>query len=309
MIRVSLYSSSAQIQYRRRTSRFVILSVFGAKQPLNFLWLIDRFSLSTKGAKTLVTSSIAAPPPKIDCMTLESLLLSQDTDLVRIIRPTLETLSIDVSVCQEARKGSDILLSDKFDAVIVDCDDLSGGLALLQGLRNTPSNKNSVAFAILNGKRTTTKEAFGMGANFVLQKPISSLNASRCFHAALNFMLKERRRYFRQPVQMQVQIVLEGKTLTATSTNISEGGIAVMLREALPKGATQHLKFRLPESSIDFDVQAEVAWADFKGLAGLRFKDVPATAQAQLEEWLDDRMEEEFPGSKDRLASESESLH
>ena len=36
-----------------------------------------------------------------------------------------------------------------------------------------------------------------MGANFVLQKPISGLNASRCFHAALNFMLKERRRYFR----------------------------------------------------------------------------------------------------------------
>lgn len=242
-------------------------------------------------------------------MTLESLLLSQDAELVRVIRPTLEKLSIDVAVCQEARKGSDILISDKFDAVIVDCDDLSGGLALLQGLRNTPSNKNSVAFAILNGKRTTTKEAFGMGANFVLQKPISTLNASRCFHAALNFMLKERRRYFRQPVKMQVQIVLEGKTLTAASTNISEGGMAVILREALPKGATPHVKFRLPESTIEFDVEAEVAWANFKGLAGLRFHQVPASSQAKLEEWLDDRMEEEFPGSKDRLASESESLH
>jgi DNA-binding response OmpR family regulator len=240
-------------------------------------------------------------------MTLESLLLSQDTELLRVIRPTLEKLSIDVSVCQDARSGSDILISDKFDAVIVDCDDLSGGLALLQGLRNTPSNKNSVAFAILNGKRTTTQEAFGMGANFVLQKPISSLNASRCFHAALNFMLKERRRYFRQPVQMDVKVVLDGKTLTATSTNISEGGIALLLREALPKGATPVLKFSLPESTIKFEVEAEVAWANFKGLAGLRFHHVPKASQAQLEEWLDDRMEEEFPGSKDRLA-ESGSL-
>jgi DNA-binding response OmpR family regulator len=240
-------------------------------------------------------------------MTLESLLLSQDTELLRVIRPTLEKLAIDVSVCQDARAGSDILISDKFDAVIVDCDDLSGGLALLQGLRNTPSNKNSVAFAILNGKRTTTQEAFGMGANFVLQKPISSLNASRCFHAALNFMLKERRRYFRQPVTMDVKVVLEGKTLTATSTNISEGGIALLLREALPKGATPVLKFALPESSIKFEVEAEVAWANFKGLAGLRFHHVSKAAQAQLEEWLDDRMEEEFPGSKDRLA-ESGSL-
>ena len=240
-------------------------------------------------------------------MTLDSLLLSQDQELVRVIRPTLEKLSIDVSLCQDARAGSDILISDKFDAVIVDCDDLSGGLALLQGLRNTPSNKNSVAFAILNGKRTTTQEAFGMGANFVLQKPISSLNASRCFHAALNFMLKERRRYFRQPVQMDVKVVLEGKTLTATSTNISEGGIALLLREALPKGSTPVLKFSLPESTIKFEVEAEVAWANFKGLAGLRFHHVPKAAQAQLEEWLDDRMEEEFPGSKDRLA-ESGSL-
>lgn len=240
-------------------------------------------------------------------MTLESLLLSQDPELVRVLRPTLEKLSIDVEICHNARSGSDILISDKFDAVIVDCDDLTGGLALLQGLRNTPSNKNSVAFAILNGKRTTTQEAFGMGANFVLQKPISTLNASRCFHAALNFMLKERRRYFRQPVKVQVKVVLEGKTLTASSTNISEGGIALLLREALPKGATPKLQFSLPDSSIHIDVEAEVAWADMKGVAGLRFHTLPMGVQAQLEEWLDNHMEAEFPGSKDRLA-ESGSL-
>ena len=240
-------------------------------------------------------------------MTLESLLLSQDPELVRVIRPTLEKLSIDVELCHDARSGSDILISDKFDAVIVDCDDLTGGLALLQGLRNTPSNKNSVAFAILNGKRTTTHEAFGMGANFVLQKPISTLNASRCFHAALNFMLKERRRYFRQPVKTEVKVILESKTLTATSTNISEGGIALLLHEALPKGATPQLKLSLPDSSIRIEVEAEVAWANFKGLAGLRFHNMPKATQALLEAWLDDRMEEEFPGSKDRIA-ESGSL-
>jgi ActR/RegA family two-component response regulator len=235
-------------------------------------------------------------------MTLESLLLSQDEELVRVLQPTLEQMSIDVELCHEARTGADILITDKFDAVIVDCDDLSGGLALLQGLRNTPSNKNSVAFAILNGKRTTTQEAFGMGANFVLQKPISSLNASRCFHAALNFMLKERRRYFRQPVKMQVKLTIEGKSTVATSTNISEGGIALMLHEALPKGATPMLKFSLPHTDIHMEVEAEVAWADVKGLAGLRFLHVPKSSQQELEYWLDQRMEEKFPGSKERVA-------
>ena len=243
-------------------------------------------------------------------MTLDSLLLSQDADLLRVIRPTLEKLSIDVEICHEARAGADILITDKFDAVIVDCDDLNGGLAVLQGLRSTPSNKNSVAFAILNGKRTTTQEAFGMGANFVLQKPISTLNASRCFHAALNFMLKERRRYFRQPVKMLVQVVLEGKTLSATSTNISEGGIALMMREALPKGAAPYLKFSLPGANLKLEVEAEVAWVDVKGLAGFRFHNVPKSSQEQLEKWLDDQLEQEFPGAKERLAAaESETAH
>jgi DNA-binding response OmpR family regulator len=243
-------------------------------------------------------------------MTLDSLLLSQDPELVRVIRPTLEKLSIDVEICHEARVATDILISDKFDAIIVDCDDLSGGLAVLQGLRGTPSNKNSVTFAVLNGKRTTTQEAFGMGANFVLQKPISTLNAVRCFHAALNFMLKERRRYFRQPVKMQVEVVLEGKTVKATSTNISEGGIALMLREALPKGATPHLKFSLPGANLHMDVESEVAWADVKGRVGFRFHNVPQSSQERLERWLDERMEEEFPGAKERLAAaESETKH
>src|SRR5437870_3358721 len=101
--------------------------------------------------------------------------------------------------------GSEILLSEKFDAVIVDCDDLQGGLEVLQELRKGTSNRNSVAFAILNGK-TTASQAFQMGANFVLQKPISPLNSMRCFNAALGFMYREQRRYFRHPVEMPIVI-------------------------------------------------------------------------------------------------------
>src|SRR5208282_2516061 len=195
-------------------------------------------------------------------MTLESLLLSRDAEVVRVLRPTLEKLSIEVEVCQEAKKASEILIAEKFDAVIVDCDDMQGGLEVLQGLRATPSNKGSVTFALLNGKKTTTQEAFGMGVNFVLQKPISSLNAARCFHAALNFMVRERRRYYRQPVKMLVKVVLGDKELKATSTNVSEGGIALILHQALPKDATPRLQFTLPETKLSLDVEAQVTWAD-----------------------------------------------
>jgi len=236
-------------------------------------------------------------------MRLDALLLSQDPEVVRVIRPTLEKLSIEVEICHEARAAADILISEKFDAVIVDCDDLKGGPGVLQGLRSTPSNKNSVTFAVLNGKRTTTQEAFGMGVNFVLQKPISALNTSRCFHAALNFMVKERRRYFRQPVKMLVTVVLGNKELKATSTNISEGGIALWLRGALPKGVTPHLKFSLPETCITMTVKAEVAWADTRGHLGFRFFKLPENSRQLLERWLDEQLAKEFPGAKKRIAS------
>ena len=238
-------------------------------------------------------------------MNLESLLLSGDPDVERVLRPVLEQLAIDVEICRDARRGSEFLLSEKFDAVIVDCDDLKGGMEILQGLRNIPSNRNSVAFAILSGQRTTTQQAFDMGVNFVLQKPVSSLNASRCFNAALNFMLRERRRYFRQPVKMQIRVGLGDQELRATSSNVSEGGMAVMLREPLPKGASPHLKFTLPGLSAALEVEAEVAWNDLKGRTGFRFKNVPKSSQQLLEQWLDDQLEKEMPGSRAKLAAES----
>jgi CheY-like chemotaxis protein len=239
-------------------------------------------------------------------MTLESLLLSRDAEVVRVLRPTLEKLSIDVEICQEAKKATEILIAEKFDAVIVDCDDLRGGVEVLQGLRGTPSNKNSVTFAVLNGKKTTTQEAFAMGVNFVLQKPISPLNASRCFNAALNFMVRERRRYYRQPVKMLVKVVAGEKEIKATSTDISEGGMALLVHQALPKDATPRLQFTLPDSTVSMDIETEVAWVDLKGAVGLRFRNVPQSSQELLEKWLNERMPKSVAGSKERTGSSSD---
>jgi CheY-like chemotaxis protein len=243
-------------------------------------------------------------------MILESLILSGDSEVLRVLVPTLEKLAIEVEVCQEASKASEILISEKFDAVIVDCDDLCGGLEVLEGLRVTPSNKNSVTFALLNGRKTTMQDAFGMGANFVLQKPISQVNASRCFHAALNFMVRERRRYYRQPAKMLVTVVLDEKEIKATSTNISEGGMALMMHQALPKDVPIRLQFTLPSTQRTMDVEAEVAWADLKGHAGLRFLNVPQSSQEHLDQWLTEEMEKLLPGAKEILAgSGSEAIH
>jgi DNA-binding response OmpR family regulator len=230
-----------------------------------------------------------------DAMNLDSLLISRDADLLGVLRPALEKISVNIEVCEGFRAGSDLLAKRKYDAVIVDCDDLQNGFDLLGALRQTQSNAKSVAFAVVNGK-TTTQEAFHSGANFVLQKPLTPLHAARCFNAALNFMVRERRRYYRHPVEIPLRITLpHNQELTATTTNVSEGGMAIRVLGKLTKDVQAQFRFTLPMINISLDLKGQVAWADGTGHAGIRFVEVPQSSQYQLEKWLTDHLQNEIP--------------
>src|SRR5208282_444933 len=228
-------------------------------------------------------------------MNLDSLLISRDASLLGVLRPALEKISVAVQICAETQPGSELLAKHKFDAVIIDCDDMQNGFHLLQSLRHTQSNTRSVSFAVVNGK-TTTQQAFQSGANFVLQKPLTPLHASRCFHAALNFMVRERRRYFRHPVDMPLRISFPThQEMTATATNLSEGGMAIRVIGKLPRDAQAQFRFTLPGVQTSLELKGEVAWADGTGHAGIRFIEVPQSSQYQLEKWLTDRLQDEMP--------------
>jgi DNA-binding response OmpR family regulator len=223
-------------------------------------------------------------------MNLESLLVSRDSDVVHLLQATLEKLSIGVEVSAAARSGSDVLSGSKYDAVIVDCDDLQGGTDVLRNLRKTPSNKTSVSFAILNGK-TTTQQAFEMGANFVLQKPLSPSSTLRCFNAALGFMERERRRYFRCPVDLPVLLHMgSAGPLKAKATNLSEGGMAIHIDSAVPKQPISKINFALPGTKVAIEAKGEIAWVD-KGHAGIRFQEIPDSSRQQLESWILQQLE------------------
>jgi len=219
-------------------------------------------------------------------MGLQSLLLSRDMESIRILRQALEKLEIEVEICRGARSGAEIIASEKFDAVIIDCDDLQGGLDVLQKLRQTASNRTTVAFAVLNG--TSTHRAFELGASFVLQKPLSHISASRCFSAGLGLMERERRRYFRYPVHSSVSLTFgQNYKLDATTTNLSEGGMAVRFRGSLPKAGLSTIAFTIPDTDKLTECRAELAWVDGAGFAGVRFLDLARKPRLQLEAWLD----------------------
>ena len=218
-------------------------------------------------------------------LNLASLLVSRDPELVRPLRSAFERHSIGVEVCIGPHAGSEILLSEHYDAVIVDCDDLEGGLDLMRGLRSSSANKNSVAIAVLN-QRTTTGQAFQMGANFVVQKPLSPVNATRCVSAAVAMMTRERRRYYRHPVEFLVTASFGKEEIDVKATNISEGGMALQFSGPVPAGNLSKIWFRLPDMSSPLEFRADLAWADEEGHAGVRFVELPRKIQETIEDWL-----------------------
>lgn len=218
-------------------------------------------------------------------MDLDCLVLSRDPEVVRVLRPAMEKLQIHLRVPDISGAGHQMLLSNKFDGVVIDCDDLEDGLGMLRDVRSAPSNHNSVAFAIVN-KATSASQALKMGANFVLQKPIEPLNADRCFSAAIGLMIRERRRYFRVPVEMAVTLAFsEGEQVKTQATNLSEGGMAARLPVQFKSSLTK-VQFTLPGTHNSVETRAELAWADGSGNGGIKFVELPQLSREHLERWL-----------------------
>lgn len=228
-------------------------------------------------------------------MRLESLLVSRDTELAKTLQPALERFAIGMEVCVGPNAGAEILGSEHFDAVIIDCDDLQGGLEVLKQARGGSANRSSVALAVLNGK-TTTRQAFDLGASFVLQKPVTLQNAVRCASAAVSMMARERRRYYRHPIDFSVVLSFgEDQRLEAKATNISDGGMAVALKQPVPNRGLSGVKFTPSGMASPLELRAEVAWADEKGRIGIRFTKVASKDLEQLQGWLAQSFATKFP--------------
>jgi len=133
-----------------------------------------------------------------------------------------------------------------------------------------------------------------MGANFVLQKPVTTAGTLRCFHTALSFMVREKRRYFRCPVEIPVNLFFnQGEELKGTVTNLSEGGMAIRFEGELARDAISKAQFLLPGARARLEPKGEIAWADGRGRAGIKFVEVPDSCREQLERWIMRRIETE----------------
>jgi len=223
-------------------------------------------------------------------MNLQALLLCSDEKIVRVLRRVLNDLEITVEHSADPELAILKLSRRRFEAVIVDCDDPEVAGQILKAARNAPANKKAVAVAILDGNRAM-RSAFQLGAHFVLYKPISPERARGSFRAARALMKCERRRALRAPVEMPVmyRFIQRGEHAAVertVSVDLSEDGIGVRLARRHRERGPLHIQFKLPGTNRLIEAEAELAWENPNGQAGLRFLELPSPTRDMLKTWL-----------------------
>jgi TonB family protein len=122
-------------------------------------------------------------------MGYQALLFCPDEKTARTVTQVLSELEFSVESCTEPFAAVKKLMSQHFDAVVVDCDNEQNATLLFKSARNSTSNQGSLAVAVVEGQVGVAK-AFRIGANLVLTKPINIEQAKGTLRVARGLLRK-----------------------------------------------------------------------------------------------------------------------
>jgi ActR/RegA family two-component response regulator len=237
-----------------------------------------------------------ATAPVASASTGSALLVSDDAGTIKQLSASMQQLAMVPEVCVEVGAALGLLNRRKFEAVIVDLQLGGQANAVLEKVRLSPANRTAVIFAISDSDAETAG-AFKDGSNFVLRRPLSPASIDRSLKVAYGLIVRERRRYFRCPVEVLAAIYSPGMPAVHGRTlNISEGGVAINTSLPLKPGVQVNVQFTLPDHETQFEADSTVCWSK-EGYLGFQFTSLSPQLTSELQEWLSRRLEETFPES------------
>lgn len=214
---------------------------------------------------------------------LEFLVVGSDNSVFKAVSAAVRKVNGRLNCAPATGSASDYLSRRKVDGIVIDMD-LPGALQLLQNIRSGGSNRASVIFACM-GKAPETQGVIRAGANFALHRPLHSDKVANIFNVATGMMAAEKRRYYRHPLMVPVEMKANGKDLESTMCNLSEGGMAIWSLNYHAKGSKVEFAFELPPGGR-IQGAGEIAWNGTDGLAGIRFNILPNEVYSQLSSWV-----------------------
>jgi CheY-like chemotaxis protein len=176
------------------------------------------------------------------------------------------------------------LKAEKFDTVIIDCDEDPNGLELLASLRQDQAHAKTVAVGITSNVHEM-QQLFDSGATFVLSKPLPLEDARRILRISKGVITRVVRRFLRLDVGDMATATL-GDAQESIILNISQRGLAVQSAQPLKRGQMIYVSFLMPGTFDLIEGMCEVMWADIVGRSGLEFRALAEHMQNKMSKWV-----------------------
>ena len=122
-------------------------------------------------------------------MGYQALLFCPDEKLARVVSQVFSELDFTIDLTTEPFSAVKKLMAQRFDAVVIDCDNEQNSSLLIKSGRTSVSNQSSLAIAMVEGQAGVAR-AYRIGANLVLTKPINVEQAKGTLRVARGLLRK-----------------------------------------------------------------------------------------------------------------------
>ena len=224
-------------------------------------------------------SVLAAPPP--------SKKASARVALVDIKEPTRALLSdcfkqFGIEAVTMTGSVPERMQREKFEACVLSLRPEAE--PVMESVRTSPSNNRMVIYG-LGGSAQEAMRFSRYGINAVFNEPLERPAALKLVRATQMLVLHEFRRYVRIPIITEISMVTaDGRRFTATSQEISTGGMSVKSSEEVSTGTALEVSFALLTLPRIW-VRAQVSWTKPDKTFGLHF-DSKDERRLRIKEWI-----------------------
>jgi hypothetical protein len=180
------------------------------------------------------------------------------------------------------------LQKEKFEACVVTLGPEAE--AIMGSVRTSPSNSRMVIYG-LGGSAQEAMRYSKYGINAVFNEPLERPAALKLVRATQMLVLHEFRRYVRIPVITEISVVTaDSRRFTATSQEISSGGMSMKSAEEVTPGQGAEISFALLTLPRIW-VRSTVSWRKPASKSfGVRF-DMQDERRLRIKEWIDAYLE------------------
>lgn len=207
---------------------------------------------------------------------------SHDSDLIEKMTTALRVLGIQNDPVIEYDRAVKRLF-DRFDAVLVDCEDETA-VDLIKQVRASHVNARAIVFAI-----TDFQHSRGLGSlvNFQISKPVNWDTAKRTLRAARTLIHRERRLSERSQMRSSALVTVDSKEIAVRMLDLSMRGMLVQFTGKVEVNRRLMVRFTLPDTRILVSCKGRVAWTDDRGQTGIEFLNLADDTILQMQDWLD----------------------